>query len=334
MTFKQILADIEKRIFQPIYFLWGEEPYFIDEITDKIMHTVLSESEKDFNQTVLYGKDTTTHQIVETAKRFPMMANHQVVIVKEAQELKDIKLLESYVENPLKSTILVFNYRNKKIDKRLKVFKLLEKHAVLFEAKQVPENQINARMESWLLEHNLQIEPKASMLVTENVGSQLSKIVNELKKLKISMPEGKHLITDQMVIDNIGISREYNVFELQRAIGLKDTSKAYRIIHFFAKNPRNYPAVLTIGVLFSYFKKIIILHTLKDKSKNNIAASIGVPPFYVDEYKKVASKYSLRSLVEIVSIFREFDMKIKGVGAGETDEGELMREMVYKIIHA
>lgn len=334
MTFAQILKDINQKIYKPIYFLWGDEPFFIDEITDKIMTSVLSESERSFNQTVLYGKDTNMYQVVEMAKRFPMMANHQVVIVKEAQDLKDIKLLESYAENPLNSTILVFNYKYKKIDKRLKVFKTLDKKAVLFEAKPVYENKINAWIETWLLDQGLQIEPKASMLISENVGAQLSKIVNELKKLQISLPKGTTLITEQMVVDNIGISREYNVFELQRALGAKDKAKAYRIIHFFGKNPRNYPAVLTMGILFSYFKKLMVFHSLPNKAKNNVASAIGVSPFFVDEYARAARNYNLRRLVDIVAIMRDYDMKLKGVGSGDMPEGELMREMIYKILNA
>jgi DNA polymerase-3 subunit delta len=333
MTFDQIIKDIEKRIYKPVYFLWGEEPYFIDEITDKIMGTVLSGDEKSFNQTVYYGKDSNIYQITETARRFPMMSNYQVVIVKEAQELKDIKLLSSYVENPLSSTILVFNYKYKKIDKRLKVFKTIDKAGLLFEAKPVYENKINSWIETWLMGHGLQIEPKASMLISENVGAKLSKIVNELKKLQISMPDGQTLVTEQMVEDNIGISREYNVFELQRAIGQKNREKAYRIIFFFGKNTRNYPAVLTLGLLFSYFKKLTILHTLKDKSKNRVASAIGVSPYFVDEYLLASRKYSLTNVVNIISLLREYDMKVKGVGSGEISEGELMRELVYKIIN-
>jgi DNA polymerase-3 subunit delta len=334
MTFAQIIKDIEKRIYKPIYFLYGDEPFFIDEITDKIASSVLTESERSFNQSVLYGKDTNMYQITEMALRFPMMANHQVIIVKEAQELKDIKLLESYAEQPLNSTILVFNYKYKKIDKRLKVFKTLAKTAILFEAKPVYENKIHGWIETWLMNHGLQIEPKASMLISENVGAQLSKIVNELRKLQISLPAGQTTITEQMVIDNIGISREYNVFELQRALGAKDKPKAYRIIMHFGKNPRNYPAVLTMGILFSYFRKLMIYHSLKDRSKNNVAASIGVSPFFVDEYTRAARNYNLKRLVQIVSIMRDYDMKLKGVGSGETEEGELMREMIYKIMNA
>ncbi len=334
MTFNQILNDINKRIYKPIYFLWGDEPFYIDEISNKIMSSVLTESEKAFNQTVLYGKETNIYQIIEIAKRFPMMSNHQVVIVKEAQDLKDIKLLETYAKEPLQSTILVFNYKYKKIDKRLKVFKEIDKTGVLFEAKPVYENQLVSWIESWVSDNGFRIEPKACMLLSENVGADLSKLVNELRKLKLVVPQGENTITEQMVLDNIGISREYNVFELQRALGKKDKAKVYRIIYFFGKNPKNYPAVLTIGTLFAYFKKLLILHSLRDKSQNNIASNIGVPVFYVNEYKMAAQNYNLRALVDIVALFREYDMKTKGFEIGETSEDEIVRELVYKIMNA
>ncbi|MDA3820368.1 MAG: DNA polymerase III subunit delta, partial [Candidatus Delongbacteria bacterium] len=268
MTFNQILKDIDKRIFQPVYLLWGEESYFIDAIVKKITETVLTESEKSFNQTILYGKDTNAYEINEIARRYPMMANHQLVIVKEAQELKDFKRLESYVSDPLKSTILVFAHKYKKIDKRLKIIKKIDENGLVFESKRVYENKIPAWIESYLVDKNLRIVPKATMLLSENLGSGLSKIVNELDKLIITMPEGADTITPEMVEKNIGISRDFNIFELQRALGARNKAKAYLIIDFFGKNPKNNPAVLTVMMLFAYFKRILVLKTLKDKSRN------------------------------------------------------------------
>ncbi|MFP4663269.1 MAG: DNA polymerase III subunit delta [Bacteroidales bacterium] len=334
MTFNQILNDIEKRIFHPVYLLSGEEAYFIDAIVDKIMDTVLTESEKSFNQTVLYGKDTNAYEINEVARRFPMMSNHQLVVIKEAQELKDFKKLESYVSDPLKSTILVFAFKYKKVDKRLKVVKNIAKNGLAFEAKRVYDNKIPEWIETYVTNKDLRIEPKATMLISENVGASLSKIVNELNKLIISMPEDEKTITAARVEKNIGISREYNIFELQRAIGSRDKQKAYRIIDFFGKNSKNHPAVLTITMLYSYFKKLLILKTLKENSRNAVAAAIGVAPFFVQEYQSAAHKYSMKSLVIIVSVLREYDLKVKGLGAVSIPEGELMREMMFKILHA
>ncbi len=334
MTFNQILKDIDKRIFQPVYLLWGEEPYFIDAIVKKITETVLTESEKSFNQTVLYGKDTNAYEINEIARRFPMMANHQLVIVKEAQELKDFKKLESYVSDPLKSTILVFAHKYKKIDKRLKVIKKIEQNGLVFESKRVYENKIPAWIETYLVDKNLRISPKATMLLSENLGTGLSKIVNELDKLIITMPEGADTVTPEMVEKNIGISRDFNIFELQRALGTRDKSKAYLIIDFFGKNPKNNPAVLTVMMLFAYFKRLLVMKTLKDKSRNSIAAALGISPFFVNEYMQASKHYNLKSLVSIVSILRTYDMKVKGVGAGNMPESEMMREMIYKILHA
>lgn len=334
MNFNQILKDIDKRIFHPVYLLWGEEPYFIDAIVNKITETVLTESEKSFNQTILYGKDTNAYEINEMARRFPMMANHQLVIVKEAQELKEFKKLESYVSAPLKSTILVFAFKYKKIDKRLKIVKKIEENGLVFESKRVYDNKIPTWIESYLFDRDLRIEPKATMLLSENLGSGLSKIVNELDKLILTMPEGSDTITPQMVEKNIGISRDFNIFELQRALGTKNKSKAYLIIDFFGKNPKNHSAVLTVMMLFAYFKRLLLLKTQKDTSRNAVAAALGVSPYFVSEYLQASKYYNLKSLVSIISILRQYDMKVKGVGAGNMSESELMREMIFKILHA
>jgi len=334
MTFNQILKDLDNRIFHPVYLLWGEEAYFIDAIVDKIMDTVLTESEKSFNQSILYGKDTNAYEINEVARRFPMMANHQLVVVKEAQDLKDFKKLESYVSDPLKSTILVFAHKYKKVDKRLKVVKNIAKNGVEFESKRVYDNKIPDWIETYVTNKNLRINQEATMLISENIGASLSKIVNELNKLIISMPDDADTITPEMVEQNIGISRDYNIFELQRAIGSRNRKKAYKIITFFGKNPKNHPAVLTITMLFNYFRKLIILKSTKETSRNAIAAAIGVAPFFVREYQNAARQYNLKSLIQIVSILRIYDLKVKGMGSGSTSEGELMREMTFKILHA
>ncbi len=334
MKFNQILKDIDKRIFQPVYLLWGEESYFIDAIVKKITETVLTESEKSFNQVILYGKDTNVYEINEMARRFPMMANHQLVIVKEAQELKDFKKLEYYVSYPLKSTILVFAHKYKKINRHLKIIKKIEENGLVFESKRVYENKIPAWIESYLVDRDIRIEPKATILLSENLGSGLSKIVNELNKLIITMPDGADTVTPEMVEENIGISRDFNIFELQRALGVRNKSKAYFIVDFFGKNPKNHPAVLTVMMLYAYFKRLLILKTLKDTSRNSVAAALGISPYFVNEYMQASKYYNLKNLVGIVSILRTYDMKVKGVAAGNMSEAEMMREMIYKILHA
>lgn len=333
MKYKDIIKDINNRIYQPIYFLWGAEPFFIDSITDLLMDSVLSDSEKDFNQTVLYGKDTDIYQVIELARRFPMMANQQLVVIKEAQELKNLKVLENYLENPVKSTILVLNYKYKKIDKRLKLYKLIPKHGLLFESKPVYDKQLGAWIDNYLADRGCRIDARALMMLLENLGNNLNKIVNELDKLIIGIDKENPLIDCDMVEENIGISKEYNNFELMRAIGLRDKKKAYRIISFYGQNPKNHPGVLSVGIMFRYFKSLAVLHNTSDRSRNNLAAVLGIPTFAVNEYIQAARQYDLSQILSVISLLREYDLKLKGVDSGLAGEGELMRELCFKIFN-
>jgi DNA polymerase III subunit delta len=332
-TYEEIIADLKNRIFKPVYFLAGEEPYYIDMIVDYIEDKVLPESEKAFNQIVVYGDDTNIQAIMDTAKRFPMMSTHQVVIVKEAQSLKKIEELAAYVEKPLNSTILVFSYKYKTLDKRTKLVKLLESQAVYFESQRLRDYQIPAWIERFLMKKGIKIEPDASAMLTEYLGTDLHKIVNELDKLIITLPGDKPLITTSLIEKNIGISKEYNNFELQKAVGERNILKANMIISYFANNPKDNPITLTIASLFGFFSKLLTYHYLTDKSKFNVAAALKVNPFFVKDYETAAQKYNIGRVVAIIALLRNYDVRSKGYGDPGTEPGDLMKEMVYKILH-
>lgn len=332
MTFEEILGNLQKKIYHPIYFLMGEETYFIDKISDYIADNVLTEAEKGFNQTILYGKDLEPHTIMANARRFPMMANHQVIIVREAQNIKKIEELESYAKNPLKSTILVINYKYKTLDKRKTFPKLLDQKGVLFEAKKIYDNQLPAWITSYLKNQQYSIAPQAAAMIAEYLGADLSKVANELDKLIISLPVGTQITPDH-IEKNIGISKEFNVFELQNALGERDLLRANRIVNYFGANPSSNPIPVVISSLFSYFTKILNYHFLEDKSQNNVASVLQVHPFFVKTYVAAAKNYNIRKLVEIISILREYDMKSKGFGNVSASAADLQKEMIYRILH-
>lgn len=351
----QILTDLKRKIFKPVYFLSGEEAYYIDLISDYIEKNVLDESEQEFNQTILYGKDVDLNAIISAAKRFPMMSEYQVVIVKEAQNLKELgkasggddddddipakktsssssNALASYLQQPQSSTILVFCYKYKTLDKRSTVYKSLQKNHVFLETKKMYDNQIPEWITSFVQERKFKIGPKASFLLAEFLGNDLSKITNEVDKLLINLKEGDE-ITPDAVQDNIGISKEFNVFELQDALAKKDILKANRIINYFSSNEKEHPAVMTLSTLYGYFSKILLYHFCPDKSKFAVAQGLGVNPFFVDGYAKAAQNYGTAKLKAIFSYLKEYDLKTKGVDNSGVSNGELMKELIFKILH-
>jgi DNA polymerase III subunit delta len=333
VTYEDIISDLKNRIFKPVYFLAGEEPYYIDLIIDYIEENVLPEAEKAFNQIILYGDDTNIAAIIDTARRFPMMSSHQVLIVKEAQSLKKIEDLALYLEKPLLSTILVFCYKYKTIDKRTKLYKTLDSHGAYFESARLRDYQIPAWIDRYLMTKGIKTDPNASAMLTEYLGTDLHKIVNELDKLIITLPAGKPMITTSLIEKNIGISKDYNNFELQKAIGEKNILKANMIVHYFANNPKNNPITLSIASLFGFYSKLITYHYLTDKSKNNVAAVLKVNPFFVKDYEISAAKYDVSRTVQIINLLRTYDMKSKGYGDPGTEPGDLLKELVFKILH-
>ncbi|QZE14438.1 DNA polymerase III subunit delta [Halosquirtibacter laminarini] len=332
MSFHNILKDIEQRNFSPIYFLEGEESFYIDEITQKIEQTVLKEEEKAFNQTILYGKDTDLNEIILTAKRYPMMSDYQVVIVKEAQNIRNIEGLESYCKNPLKSTILVVNYRNKNIDKRKSLGKTIKKIGVLFDAKKPYESELPNWITNRVKSIGHSIDPKATMLISESIGNNLKQLSNNIEKLTIGLKKGDK-ITLENVEKNIGISKEFNSFELQDAIGEKNVVKANLIVNHMASNPKQYPFAANIAVLYNYFKKLLMMHYAKVKSKDELAKFMGIHSFFLTGYMKAARNYNIRSVVAIIGLLREYDRYSKGGSSSFMTEGELLKELIYKIMH-
>ncbi|HLP74384.1 MAG TPA: DNA polymerase III subunit delta [Bacteroidales bacterium] len=332
-VFEVVMAELKNRNYKPVYFLAGEEPYYIDLITDYIEKNVLPEAEKAFNQMIIYGEDTNVPAIIDTSRRFPMMSSHQVVIVKEAQSLKKIEDLAVYLEKPLTSTILVINYKYKSLDKRTKLVKLLESNGVYFESPKIRDYQVPGWIERYLMAKGIRTDPSASAMLTEYLGADLHKIANELEKLIITLPQGKPVITTDLIEKNIGISKDYNNFELQKAIGERNIYRANMIVRYFADNPKDNPIILTIASLFSFFSKLLTYHYLKDKSKDTIASALKIHPFFVKDYEASARLYNAARVIYIISLLRTYDARSKGFDDPGTEEGELLREMVYKILH-
>ncbi|MFD2528724.1 DNA polymerase III subunit delta [Polaribacter marinaquae] len=329
---KAIVSDIKSGTIKPIYFLMGEEPYYIDKISDYIEEHVLDEAEKGFNQQVMYGRDASIEDIVSAAKRYPMMAERQVLIVKEAQDLsRNIEKLVSYAENPQPTTVLVLNYKYKKLDKRKKLHKAIAKTGVIFESKKLYENQVSDWIRRVLSGKKYQIEPKAALMLVEFLGTDLSKISNELEKLMLVLPEAT-IINDKHIEENIGISKDFNNFELRKAVGEKNIVKANRIINYFAENPKSNPLIMTISLLNGFFTQLLSFHGLKDKSKNSVAKAIGVNPYFVDEYFLAARNYPMRKVAQVIAMLREADVKSKGVGANQPSH-DILKELLFKILH-
>lgn len=329
----QITKDIKSGSIKPIYFLMGEEPYYIDKLTEFIEQNILQEHERDFNQSILYGRDVTMEDVIGTAKRFPMMADRQVVVVREAQELsRTIDKLEAYAENPQPTTVLVFAYKYKTLDKRKKITKLLDKVGVVFESKKLYENQVGDWIKRVLSGQGYSIDNKAVAILVEFLGTDLSKINNELEKLKIILPKG-HTFTPNDIEENIGFSKDFNNFELRKAIGEKNQLKAYQIIDYFAQNPKDNPLVVTTGLVFGFFSQLLQYHGLKDKSQANAAKVLKVNPYFVKDYEVAFRNYPMKKVSAIVAALRTLDVKSKGVGAASTSQHDLLKELLIAIFN-
>jgi DNA polymerase-3 subunit delta len=340
MNATELLKDLKNRKYKPVYLLHGEEPFYIDAVSDFVEDKILSDAEKGFNQTVFYGKDTDVMTVLNASKRYPMMADYQVVLVKEAQDMKwgnedsdkkGINPLLSYLENPLPSTILVFCYKYGKFDKRKKTYKAIEKNGVIVESTPLYDSKVPGWIEDFVAENGYKISQQATFMLAEYLGNDLSKIANELEKLMLNITQGQE-ISLKLVQDNIGISREYNVFELQTALSKKDVYKANQIINYFEANPRSNPIVLVLGNLNNFFSKVLLYHYAKDKSPQNLARELGVNPFFIKDYEQAARSYNYGKTMQIISYLRECDVKSKGVDSN-TDHGGLMKELMFKILH-
>ncbi len=331
-AYRDIISKIEKKIYSPVYFLWGEESFYIDKITDFIGENVLTSSEKDFNFTVLYGKDSSPDEIINVCRRYPMMSNYQVVIIKEAQNLKEIEKLGIYFDNPLKSTILVINYKGK-VDKRKKFFLNLKKNAIVFESPLIKGENVDVWINGYLAEKGFSIIPKATSMLVEFLGNNLSNIANELDKLIILITDTK-TITDNHIEENIGISKDFNIFELLNALGQKNSYKSFFIASQFAKNSKEHSFVMTVTMLAQYFSRLLIYHSEKEKTdRNALAAKLGVNTYFLKDYSNAAKLYPVSKLIDNISLLREYDMKSKGVNSIESDQGELLKELIFRLMN-
>ncbi len=330
---KKIIEDIQKGTPAPIYFLMGEEPYYIDRIAGYIEENILTEEERSFNQMVLYGKEVSVEEIISHAKRFPMMSEYQVIVVREAQHLsRTIENLQSYAARPQPTTILVLCFKYKTLDRRKKLIKTLrESGAVIFESKKMYENQVADWIRRVLLGADYKISHKASALLVEHLGTDLSRIYNELEKLKNVLPPGSE-IDPATIEEYIGISKDYNNFELKKAIAERNIPRATRIIKYFSENPKENPFVVTVSLLNSFFAQLLQYHGLQDHSPRNVARALHINPYFVSEYQTAARNYPMKKVSRIVSVLREMDLKGKGVGAPGLRQDDLLKELLHRIL--
>ncbi len=333
MNASEIFDALKKKIYSPVYFFYGEEPFYIDELTGYIEQNVLDEASRGFNLTVVYGLDVTARDVVDLARRFPMMGNYQVVIVKEAQNIQNFEPLEEYLDHPMESTILVINYKYRKLDKRKTLYKRLNKSkkVVLFESSRVYES----RIPNWIAERvgmlGYTITPKSEMMLAEFLGADLSRIANEINKLTINLPDGA-AITEELVERNIGISKDFNVFELQNALARRDLFKALRILLYFEANPKQNPLQMVTVLLFGFFMKVLMVHQFRNESKNTVASKLGVSPFFIGEYQMAARNYSPSKLKDIISDLRQVDLKSKGLGATDATSFGALKEWLFRVV--
>lgn len=338
LQFAEVFKKLKNKEFAPVYFLQGDEPYFVDQISDYIEANAMDEGLRSFNQTVLYGKETDLQTILSHAREFPMMAERRVVLVKEAQEIATInkelgeKSIGTYVQNPQPSTVLVFCYKYKSLDKRKKLFKALEKHAIVLNSAKMYDNQLPDWVKEYVSKKGFSIHLKATQLIVENIGNNLSRISNEIDKMLINFTE-KAEISPEHVYKYIGISKEYNVFELQKALAFKNVMKANEIITYFQSDPKSNPIIPIITVLFSFFTKIMLIHHAPDKSERSVASLLKVNPFFVKEYMMAARNYNIAQVIRNVSFIREGDLRSKGIENPSMGDGQILKELIFKLMH-
>lgn len=333
ISYDQIISDLRRQSFAPIYLLMGEEAYYIDQISDFIQNNILDEGQQEFDLTVFYGKDTEMTTIINAAKRYPMMSPYQIVIVKEAQLIKDWEPLQYYVSNPSKSTILVFGYKYGTPDKRKKWILDISKNGVVFESQKLRDYEMSAWINHYAKSKNVTVDEKAMVMLTEFLGTDLSKMANELDKLLLTKPVNTNRITPEHVEKNIGISKDFNIFELQAALINKDVLKANRIIRYFADNKKNNPMIVVLAQLFGFFSSLMMYHYLPDKSQSVVASELKINPYFVKDYEKASKSFGAWKTMNIISWIRETDARGKGIESNNIDEADLMKELIYKILH-
>ena len=335
ISYESICKEIAERKFSPIYVLMGEEPFFIDQITDLLIENVLAEEERDFNQSVFYGADADAVSVINAARRFPMMSEYQLIVVKEAQLMRDIELLNAYAKHPLSSTVLVINYKYKTLDRRKSLAAAVEKNGILFESKKIPDYKIPGFITGLLQQRSLAIDAKAAQMLSDFLGNDLNRLSKELDKLAIVMAQmGSKRVTPELVERNIGISKEYNNFELIKALATKDVLKANRIAQYFEKNPKTNPLQMTLAVLFNYFSNLLIAYYSKDRSEAGLMAALGLrSAFQLKDYQMGMRHYSAMKVFLSIGEIRKADAASKGVDNASASDADLLKELLYKIMH-
>lgn len=337
-TADSVLKDLQAGRYSPVYFLQGDEPYFIDKIADFIEKHALSETEKGFNQMIMYGKDVEINAILNNARRYPMMSERQVVIVKEAKDIQDLNkqeaqaMLENYVKNPLPSTVLVFCHKYKTLDGRKSLPKTLDKHAILVTTKKLYENQLPDWITKYVTDTGFTIDRKAAFMLAEYIGNDLERLANEIDKVLINFQE-KVQLDASLIQKYVGISKEYNVFELQKALTVRDVVKANRIVQYFEANPKNHPVIPMIAMLFSFYSRLLLIHHAGERSDSGVARLLKINPFFAKEYLLATQHYSLPVVIRNISFLREADLRSKGVDSGGLTEGQLLKELIFKLMH-
>lgn len=332
MDHKSIISAVKNGEFAPVYLLHGEESFFIDAITDAIVQHALKDEERDFNQSILYGKDTDVETLITEAKGYPMMAERRLVVLREAQDLKQFEKLEEYAESPLESTVLVLCHKHKKFDSRKKLFKTISKNGVVFRSDLVPDYKLVDWINNYVKSKGYGISQKASMLLSEFLGNDLSKIVNELNKLYLLVEKGT-TINDVHIEENIGISKDYNMFELSNAIGARDIPKAFAIVDYFEHNPKAGALIPIVNNLFTLFSQLMRIHFLENKSKESVASALRVHPFVASKLLVACNIYKPKKIAANIAILHDFDLKSKGIGNSSASDGQLMKEMVYRLMN-
>ena len=334
LTCDDILKELRAKQYRPIYYLMGEESYYIDLIADYITDNVLSETEKEFNLTVVYGADVDIATVINAAKRYPMMSEYQVVIVKEAQAIRNMEELSFYLQKPLNSTILVICHKHGTLDKRKKLVAEVEKVGILFESKKIKDSQLPAFINSYMKRKDIDMEPKASAMLADFVGTDLSRLTGELEKLIITLPAGQKRVTPEQIEKNIGISKDYNNFELRSALVEKDILKANKIIKYFEENPKTNPIQMTLSLLFNFYSNLMLSYYSPEKTEQGIASWLGLKsPWAARDYLTAMRRYNGVKTMQIIGEIRYADAKSKGINNASMSDGDILRELVFKILH-
>jgi DNA polymerase III subunit delta len=331
MAVEKIIAEWQKRVFKPVYWLEGEEEYFIDKVIDYAEHHLLPENEASFNLSIFYGRDASWPDIINACRRYPMFADRQVVLLKEAQQMRDIEKLESYVENPLPSTVFIVSYKNKKVDGRTKFARLLKEKCVLISTKKIYDNQLPEWIQELVESKGLSISAKAVALLADHIGNDLTRIENEIEKISVNLGKRKS-ITEEDIEEFVGVSKEFNVFELQSALAKKDLAKAIRIIQYFEANPKAAPIQLILPSLYGFFSKVFMVFGANTTDEKAIATAIGVNPFFSKDYIQAAKVYNYDEVERALLLLHNYNLKSIGVNNIGAEDGSLLKEMAIKII--